>query len=514
MSSRRTVARNVIWNWAGTGAQMLAGLLLLPYLVHHLGQTGYGLWNLIASLTGYFDLFDLGIRGSLGRNIAFHRAKNNPDGVKAVVSTGFAFLGLGSVLVLLGTAAVLPLFFRLFDVPPEQAGDVRIALVLIGVNLAVIFPCSVFDSTLWAHERFDLLNLVDIPVTVLRVVLTLLLVGGGHGLVALGGITLGLTVAAGLAKGFCSLRIEPNLRFDLGHVSAEATRDLFGYGVWCFVLAVSRLVGSKLGGPIIGSCLAVPLVTPFAVASRLIDCVNALLVASTGVLTPLATVLHAEDRLPAQRRLFVEGGKWCGTFALFFLGLFAVLGEPILKAWLRRDLEYCAQMLIVLSLGELLPLSQAMTFSMILGIGRHRLFALLGVAEIVVSVVLAMLLIRPLGRLGVCLSIAVPAAVCRGLARILYACRLLNVSPGRYLVQACLPAVGAAVLPVGLLAVLTQWREPAGWFDLFAYVALYSVCYVATGGLAVLGVERVKLIFGRLFRGLPELQASVSECQE
>src|SRR5205809_1114044 len=106
MTSSRIVARNVVWNWAGTGAQMLAGLFLLA-----------------------------------------------------------------------GTVLVIPLFFRLFDVPAEQVASVRVALFLIGLNLAVIFPCSVFDATLWAYQRFDLLNLIDIPATVLRVALTVLLVG-------------------------------------------------------------------------------------------------------------------------------------------------------------------------------------------------------------------------------------------------------------------------------------------------------------------------------------------------
>src|SRR5262245_37221296 len=107
MSSKHVVARNVLWNWAGMATYMLAGFVVAPFLVHHLGETNYGLWILIASLTGYFSLLDLGVGGSVGRNVAFHRAKNDQDAVNAIVSTALALLSGVALLALAGTAVVL-----------------------------------------------------------------------------------------------------------------------------------------------------------------------------------------------------------------------------------------------------------------------------------------------------------------------------------------------------------------------------------------------------------------------
>ena len=67
MGIKHTVARNVVCNWAGTATHMIAGFVVAPFLVQQLGQSGYGQWVLIASVTGYLDLLDLGLRGSLGR---------------------------------------------------------------------------------------------------------------------------------------------------------------------------------------------------------------------------------------------------------------------------------------------------------------------------------------------------------------------------------------------------------------------------------------------------------------
>src|SRR5262249_6714392 len=110
MSTQRTVARNIIWNWAGTVINMAAGFAVTPYMVHGLGHTLYGLWILIASLTNYFGFLDLGIRGAVGRNIAFLRAKHDTDGVNAVLSTALVLLSIAAMLALSASMVLLLVF--------------------------------------------------------------------------------------------------------------------------------------------------------------------------------------------------------------------------------------------------------------------------------------------------------------------------------------------------------------------------------------------------------------------
>src|SRR5437867_27440 len=154
MSSKQVIARNVIWNGAGLATPMLAGFIVAPFLVHELGDTRYGLWILIASMTSYFGLLDLGVRGSVGRNIAYHRAKGDAAGANAILSTAVAILCLAGLIAAAGTFAVLLVFFHIFDVPAADVASCRLALLVVGLNLALTLPLNVFDATLWAFQRF------------------------------------------------------------------------------------------------------------------------------------------------------------------------------------------------------------------------------------------------------------------------------------------------------------------------------------------------------------------------
>ena len=42
----RHIARNVLFNWFGTVANMAVGFFLAPFILHHLGNVGYGVWLL------------------------------------------------------------------------------------------------------------------------------------------------------------------------------------------------------------------------------------------------------------------------------------------------------------------------------------------------------------------------------------------------------------------------------------------------------------------------------------
>src|SRR5437773_2192569 len=100
------MTRNLIWNWTGIVFSMASGFLMAPFLIHRLGDTHYGLWLLLASLTSYFCLFDLGTRSAVGRNVAFYRAKGDQEGVNAVFNTALVLL-LGAGLLALGATFLL-----------------------------------------------------------------------------------------------------------------------------------------------------------------------------------------------------------------------------------------------------------------------------------------------------------------------------------------------------------------------------------------------------------------------
>ena len=56
------IIKNVSSSWFALAANVVVGFFLWPIIVHRLGDDAAGIWVLIFSITGYYGLFDLGIR--------------------------------------------------------------------------------------------------------------------------------------------------------------------------------------------------------------------------------------------------------------------------------------------------------------------------------------------------------------------------------------------------------------------------------------------------------------------
>jgi O-antigen/teichoic acid export membrane protein len=471
----RVVARNIFWNYAGMAATMTAGFVTAPFLINRLGSTTYGLWILIGSFTGYFGLLDLGVRGSIGRFMAFHRGRQDHDAVNEILSTALAFLCIPAGITVLGTMATAFVFFFLFDVPPDETLDVRTALIIVGVNLAVSFPLSAYDSTLWALQRFDAINLVDIVVVAVRTILTFFCVSRGGGLVSIAVLMLAATLATATAKGMIAHRLAPRLSIALRHVCASRGRELFGYSFWYLLLSMNRMFTSQLSRLLIGSCLGPALVTPFSIAASVIGYGNALLVAWTGVLAPVATAYHAGDQHDRQRRLYLRGSRFCTYFAFVMLGGYLFLGHPFLSLWVGKDVGASFSVLVVLAIGELLPMAQSVAGNILLGVARHKFVAATTLMEAAICATLTAALIHYRDLVGPALAVAVAGGLCRGILIAVYACRVIGCTFGEYLRHSFIPPMFYALPVVGALGMATVRFVPGNWLEFVIYSAAYIV---------------------------------------
>jgi len=492
MRRQPKVVWNIAANVSGIVVNMISGLLVMPYLIQTLGNTTYGLWILIGTMTGYFGVLDLGVPGAVGRLIAIHHARGESEQINVVMSTALALLLIVSVAICVATFIVLPLFPLLFTVPASSALDVRYALILVGFSLALAFPAAIFSGLLWGFARFDLQNAVDIPALILRTVLTLTLVSTTKPLITLGVIVLVVGVLSSLFKMLACYWLVPHLRISWQHVRRHRAREIFSIGGWLNVIAWSRTLIPQIAPTLIGARLDNATVTTFTVARQLVVYGNIFSQHATQVMTPGATGAYATNAVAAQRKLFIEGGKYAYALTIFlFAGLFC-LGMPFIHWWQHGLQDAAYRPLLVLMLGESLPMSQWLTYSVLLGAGRQRGLALLALSEGAMLVLLSFALIGIGGMIGVCTAVAVSGFVARGAAQLLYGCRLLGVSLGSYAREVFLPVTLAAAPAVAALNVAVAAVAPQSFGSVFLLGMAYSVLFAATLAWTLLGYTRLK----------------------
>lgn len=152
---------------------MLVTLFLTPYIIRELGDSGYGLWRLLLSLTTYMAVLDLGLASALAKYVASYAAENDEEMINQLASTTFFVFSLIALLVVVLIIILSPAIISFFEISVEEAGIARIVLILLALNYALSLLFSVFNAVAVGFQRYDVINVVVGLGALLNVGLTL-----------------------------------------------------------------------------------------------------------------------------------------------------------------------------------------------------------------------------------------------------------------------------------------------------------------------------------------------------
>src|SRR5262249_2125206 len=325
-----------------------------------------------------FYFLDFGLRGAIGRHVAYYDAKDDIAGLNRTISTALILLCGAALLTLMGGTILAYAFdYVIKDVPLDRIVEVRHAILIVAVSLSLFFFWRAFDAFLWGLQRFDLLNLVDIPTTLSRLALTVVFVHSSGGLVTLAWITLGTTTVSGLVKMWLSVHERPALRIRPGLFVPRQARELLAFGLWQFVESIASLSCKSFVPAAIGATLGAVAVVPFSLAMRLVEVASQFEMTATGVVAPISTVLHARENLSVQRKLFLTGTQYCTCLSILFAAGFVLLGRETLTLWVGPQFGYASRYLTILALGSLLPIAFGVADSVLIGLSRPGVSALI-----------------------------------------------------------------------------------------------------------------------------------------
>ncbi|HEY1912074.1 MAG TPA: oligosaccharide flippase family protein [Vicinamibacterales bacterium] len=458
-------ARNVLLGTA-TKYVLLAvnigiGAVLMPFTVEHLGVSEYGLWMLIASLTYYFQLLDLGYGNGLVRHVVDADARGDVDGVNRVLSTFvvvYAVLGLCAAISSLGLIFwAVPRFPHLSDVDIRRG---QILLAIMGARIAIGFPMTVFGAVTNARQRFALNNVVAIAVAITNGIVTFLVLASGGGLVTLVTATTCVSLASYLAYAWTARRAFPSLRLRPSSFSRNLVRDVTTFSAYLFILDVAVQIGFNLDNVVVGAALGTSFVAVYAVTLRLADYQRQLCNQINGFLFPIAVRFGADGDGEALQSMLIETSR---VALLMVIGVtVCVIGfaRPLILRWMGPGFESGVVPLYVLAITGVVLVGQGPLGNILLGTGRHRLVACVALGEALVNLALSVVLVRRFGMLGVAIGTGAPVFAANLFILLPVACRQFRLSLWTFLRLTLAAPLAGAIPAIASCIAFRQFYPP------------------------------------------------------
>jgi O-antigen/teichoic acid export membrane protein len=404
------IARNTALNLVGQVLPIIGAVLATPVLVHRLGASAYGILSLALVVLNYFGLFDLGFGRATTKFAAECIALDTPERLSSVVKTSLtALFLLGVIAALILEIASSFLTGSAFKVPQNLVGEGTAALRILAMSLPFLLAGTAARGTLEAAQRFDLINLVQVPFNTATFLAPAVCVFFGAGLT---GAVLAIAITrVGAALLFYSLHFAVYSRGAGAWFDTAILRQLIGYGGWLTIGNSTGPFVTNLSRIAIGILMPVAAVTQFSVPYQVVTAFWILPVALVTPLFPAFSALGAKSDWPRISSLYGRAFK----FVLITVGPAAIgtaaLSDKLLGSWIGPDFAIQATTTLrVLAIGALFNAVARVPESLIQGLGRPDLPAKLLLIELPAFLLLTWALVARFGVVGAAAGWACRAA--------------------------------------------------------------------------------------------------------
>ncbi len=328
------------------------GFIYVPLLLHYIGKSEYGLYQLIGSFIAYFSIMDFGLTAAVVRFYTKYKAVNDNLGMENILAV--AARGYGIIALILFIAGVicyinLDVIFAASMTIAEFATAKTLFLLLL-FNIVITLTTMMFRAVINANEKFLFLKGTETLQMVLQPVLVVLILQQYPSAVAVAIVQTFLNICLIIARVYyCFIKLKIKIKFH--YLDKQLLNDIKKLALSVFEVVLIDQVFFKTNQIILGIVSGTAAVAVYSISSLIYLNYMALSTAISGVYLPHVMEIVAKNE-PVKKLsdLFIK----IGCYQYYLLALvasgFIIFGRDFINIWAGKDFEeaYWITLLIII----------------------------------------------------------------------------------------------------------------------------------------------------------------------
>lgn len=468
--------------------QIVVNLVYTPIMLRLVGQSEYGLYQMVYSVVSYLNLLSFGFNSAYIRYYSRYRAASDEEGIASLngmflvifsciaAIAGIAGSGLvGKIEVVLGKNLT----------EPEMA-TARVLMILMVVNLMLTFPSSVFDCYVTSQEAFLFQKLTLIVQQILNPVVALPLLMLGYGSVALIGVTTFLTIGKLLVNiYYCIGRL--HMRISFRGMKLSLLREMGTFTFFIFLGQIIDQINWSVDKFLLGRYIGTISVAVYGVAGTMNTMYMQFSTAVSNVFVPKINALVAEGKDDWKlTELFSKVGRiQFFILALILIG-FTTIGRPFIYLWGGEEYGKSYAVALLLMLPVTIPLIQNLGIEIQRAKNMHQTRSIVYFWIAVANVLLSIPLIQNFGEIGAALGTAISLFMGNCLFMNWYYHKRIGLNIW-YFWKQILIIFPSLLLPILVGVWILLFAQITSWLQLVLYGLLIVAVY--SGSVYMLGLN-------------------------
>ena len=495
----------VILSYTGQIVKILVNLLYTPIMLRLLGQSEYGLYQLVYSVVSYLSLLSLGFGSSYMRYYSQFKAKNDDDDDEIARLNGM-FLTIFTVLSVICVICGLVMLSNIKGIFGEGLTDneyhtARILMMLLVVNLAMTFPNSIFNCAITAHEKFLFQKLLILLQNLFSPFLTLPLLIMGCGSIGMVSVTTFLTCLTLITNIFyCKRKL--HIRFSFYGFKLSMLKEMW---VFTFFISLNQIIDQinwSVDKFLLGRISGTSAVAIYGVGGQINSMYLEFSNSISNVFVPKVNRIVAENDDNNQlTRLFTRVGRIQFIVLALILSGFIILGKPFINVWAGDgyDVSYAVTLLLIVPVT--VPLIQNLGIEIQRAKNMHKARAVVYFAIAIANVFISIPLIKLMGPAGAALGTAISLFA----GNIVFMNWYYHARIGMnmlYFWKEIARFIPALIAPAIVGILIMRFAHVSGLLHIAIYAVIYATAYCSSMYFFGMNAEEKQLVMGPIRKNL------------
>lgn len=350
---KKQMSKNVVMNMVSFATKVLIGLWIIPYLVKHIGVVAYGLVPLAMLFSEYIGLIVQSLNSAINRYLLIALQKENYVEANKIFNTSLvvilSFVAVQSLIMLV----ILLNLSLIINIPEGLASDVFYLFTFTYIGFSISLIRGVIATPIFAHNRLDLLRVVDILQVTLRASLIVILFTVDTPQLQYVGIA---NLFAAVILFFIALyfnrKLAPQLKLNFKMIDFSKMRELSTLGGWVIVNQIGSILFLKIDLFVANKFLGVAEAGNYAIVLQWNSLLRSVAAMLSGVLSPVVMIFYAKNELSKMVGMLKNAFKLMAILIAMMVGIVTALAGDLLVIWLGEDFRYLENILI----ASLIPL--------------------------------------------------------------------------------------------------------------------------------------------------------------
>ena len=379
------------------GLGSLISIIYTPIMLRLLGQSEYGLYNLVSSVVSYLGLLSFGFGSAYIKYYSNYKAKGEFENIAKLNGMFLSiFSVMGVVSVLSGIVLVLNTE-NIFgtQLTPNELSKAKILMAIMVVNIAISFPAIVFNSYVSANEKFvfqrslQIIKVITSPFLILPVLIM------GYASIGMAIATTVLNFSIEFINAFyCYKKI--NINFSFKKFDTVLLRELFIFSSFIFMNLVVNQINWNVDRFIVGRFKGTIAVATYSLAAQLNTYYLSFSTALSGVFIPrVNAMVSGRNDNKELSILFAKLGRLQFILLSLIITGLIFFGLGFIQLWAGDDYHDSYGIALMLIVPVTLPLLQNLGIEIQRAKNMHKfrswVYLFIAVANVAISIPLVKL---------------------------------------------------------------------------------------------------------------------------